>query len=436
MIDDTAKVTGKQLRKLLSQEFWMINKNVYKNLGWTRSLWLADVISKFDYFEKREMLTDDDYFFCTKESIEESTGISLSQQTTIINDLKELGILIVDRRGLPSKNYYKFNAQKLIELYTNENCSNTPTVGDLKDQRLAHIIRTDSNKNKDNNIVLTEVNTTTTETAGRCSNKSKLIREGIKASTIVDGARPSKLKRRKVSLPVKLNKFAEKIVDYWKMSGLKSPVDKNGTYKANLLAAQGLLDGNRLGQAYTFESICQTIDNFKLAALSYDHAPANTKSKEYFKSLYFHKFVLDPYNKLKPNHSLFKEYFDNPPKLLRETVKPLPDPDPEITNFLKNSYHEKALGGSNIEWLSQYDENAFRLATLSLQKFWKANQNKFSYGRVDTVRLAHLLIDAMEGLIEDKYNGDTSKWELWWFKKEDFLFKELSKYMYNQALLK
>ena len=52
------------------------------------------------------MLDNENMFYCTTDDIEMSTGIKRKSQEKAIKSLKEIGFLIVKRKGIPSKNYY------------------------------------------------------------------------------------------------------------------------------------------------------------------------------------------------------------------------------------------------------------------------------------------------------------------------------------------
>jgi hypothetical protein len=260
------------------------------------------------------------------------------------------------------------------------------------------------------------------------SNSNTLDKQS-KHSLIRTGMAKAKVKDKPVDKP--LNGPYKKIFDYWQLSGLRKPNSQNSTYEKNVIALRGLFNGTAIDRKYTIDEIVKVIDLLKLAA-SPDYTPPNLKSKEYYRQVYFCDFV---YNS-RTGKSLFKELLDNPPKLLKESVKPIADPDPEITNYLLTSYQEKAMGRANVDFLKdEKNKSTFKLANLYLQKFWKANLNNFTCSQ-GTNTLAKHLIKAFENIIEDKHNGDTTKWELWWFRKEDYIFDILGKYLYSQALMK
>ena len=97
---------------LRSNSYWVLNKNVIKNLGVEPTLMLS-VLAEAD-----EMLADEDgWFYQTVETIEEMTGLSKYKQGVAIGTLLELGILEQQNKGVPPKRYFRinsFNTQRLI----------------------------------------------------------------------------------------------------------------------------------------------------------------------------------------------------------------------------------------------------------------------------------------------------------------------------------
>ena len=99
---------------LKSNGFLIINKKLASNIGLNESIIISDLISKEIYFENKNEIDNDGYFYNTRENIKKDTTLSFCQQRLAINRLKKLDILSVKKKGLPSKNYYKINYDKLL----------------------------------------------------------------------------------------------------------------------------------------------------------------------------------------------------------------------------------------------------------------------------------------------------------------------------------
>ena len=90
------------------------NKSLIKIYDLQTALWFGDVFSRWNYFDK-EHKTSDGYFCVEQNKIFESTQISRKQQTKIIKQLSDDGVINIKRKGIPAKNWYKINFVKLIE---------------------------------------------------------------------------------------------------------------------------------------------------------------------------------------------------------------------------------------------------------------------------------------------------------------------------------
>ena len=97
---------------LLSNAYWVINKNVVKAIGLEPAFLLGI------FAEAENKLADEEgWFFQTSAKITELTGLSNHKQTNAINKLIELNVLLQENRGVPCKRYFKIsyeNIQKLV----------------------------------------------------------------------------------------------------------------------------------------------------------------------------------------------------------------------------------------------------------------------------------------------------------------------------------
>ena len=97
---------------LLSNAYWVINKNVVKAIGLEPAFLLGI------FAEAENKLADEEgWFFQTSAKITELTGLSNHKQANAINKLIELNVLVQENRGVPCKRYFKIsyeNIQKLV----------------------------------------------------------------------------------------------------------------------------------------------------------------------------------------------------------------------------------------------------------------------------------------------------------------------------------
>ena len=103
------------LKNILSQNsYWVINKTMTKRIGLEITLLLSDLITKEEYFEKKNQLVEDEWFFNTSENIEEDTTLSYHKQRIHIKKLEELGFIETKRMGLPAKQYFKISKDIIL----------------------------------------------------------------------------------------------------------------------------------------------------------------------------------------------------------------------------------------------------------------------------------------------------------------------------------
>lgn len=168
----------KLLTQFASNNYGLYNKTLAKKIGLHESIFLGEIISEYDYWNRMHSLTDDGYFYSTVENVMESTTLSDYQQRSIIKHLVELKILDVKVAGMPAKRYFKINEEQFYAILleddkdsdnnseltsSKETCYKdltelTTSSKESKEQDL-NLVKTNNNNipltNKNNNIVLT-----------------------------------------------------------------------------------------------------------------------------------------------------------------------------------------------------------------------------------------------------------------------------------------
>lgn len=135
---------------LLSTNGYIIcNKTIIKLFGADCAILLGELCAEYKYFEMSDKLVDG-MFYSTYENIEENTGLSKYYIMEAIKKLKNEGVLDVTKMGIPAKNYYKLNDNKLSEIFTTSSLKFRP----LEVENLDHYINNNKeNNNKENNIL-------------------------------------------------------------------------------------------------------------------------------------------------------------------------------------------------------------------------------------------------------------------------------------------
>ena len=181
----------KLLTQFASNNYGLYNKTLAKKIGLHESIFLGEIISEYDYWNRMHSLTDDGYFYSTVENVMESTTLSDYQQRSIIKHLVELKILNVKVAGMPAKRYFRINEEQFYAILleddkdsdnnseltsSKETCYKdltelTTSSKESKEQDL-NSVKTNNNNipltNKNNNIVLTA--TPFINNSGRVSN--------------------------------------------------------------------------------------------------------------------------------------------------------------------------------------------------------------------------------------------------------------------------
>lgn len=110
------------IAKLLSTDgFIQVNKTLIKKVGLHEAILIGELCAEYNYWEERDML-DDGYFYSTRDNIEENTGLSEHYQRKALSHLYELGIILIEKRGLPAKNYYKIDFNILLSVIETSSC--------------------------------------------------------------------------------------------------------------------------------------------------------------------------------------------------------------------------------------------------------------------------------------------------------------------------
>ena len=135
---------------LSSSAFLVVNKELAKQIGLHEVVLLADLISKEQYFIDNNQLNEG-WFFNTAKNIQDDTTLTSHQQRKAIKNLKSLGIIETQLIGIPAKQHFKINENKLLS-YFNTSYSKSEQQVVKKTQNI--------NKNKEitikNNISIRE----------------------------------------------------------------------------------------------------------------------------------------------------------------------------------------------------------------------------------------------------------------------------------------
>ncbi len=105
------------LSLLASDNYIIVNKELIKRLGLEESIIVGDLASMYLYLSKENKLGDDGFFFYTIEAMQENTSLSDYQQRKALENLKNKGIIEIQRREIPAKRFIKLDIEKLEEIF-------------------------------------------------------------------------------------------------------------------------------------------------------------------------------------------------------------------------------------------------------------------------------------------------------------------------------
>ena len=93
----------------------IVNKEIIKKIGLHEAILLGELCLEYIYWKKKDE-TVNEFFYSTRENIEENTGLSAYQQRTAISNLVKKDIIVMKSEGMPLKTWYFINENKLQEL--------------------------------------------------------------------------------------------------------------------------------------------------------------------------------------------------------------------------------------------------------------------------------------------------------------------------------
>ena len=120
------------IRKLIATNgFITVNKEIARCLGLEEAVLLGELSAKYNYWEDRNLLDEEGFFFATAEDIEHQTSLSAYKQRTAFKNLESKGIIETKFKGVPPKKYFKINIEKLDSYLSNSLTVNSKKIKEL-----------------------------------------------------------------------------------------------------------------------------------------------------------------------------------------------------------------------------------------------------------------------------------------------------------------
>lgn len=111
------------LQLLASRNFITVNKTLIQTLGIEEAIMLGELASEYDYWKNNGEL-EEGWFFSTVENVEENTTLTKYKQKKALDNLQKIGVLEVQRKGIPAKRYIKINEERVFEILSSKKSKN------------------------------------------------------------------------------------------------------------------------------------------------------------------------------------------------------------------------------------------------------------------------------------------------------------------------
>lgn len=450
------------------------------NLSTATIIWLSFMLSYQEYFRKNNKLDEDGYFFYSQRRIQEKIpSITVQMQIPIIKKLKEIGILLVKEKiGLPARNYYKIDYERLFE-FIQENESQRNISSDIKSisQEKINDKQYKNNINSDIKSISQEINEVydinilnnnikkeyfkisskediyvfPAEKQSSTSQEKPYDKDLIQIKPTLHKRKPKIDRSKYVTMPsekeqnLSVSPVSQKVIDYWNALGLKkTKMNTKSLHSAStkiLKIIRGMLyiSDDILVSKYplarkkfTVEEIKDVIYQFHLAALNSEYEPSG-KYKNLLKKIDINSFL---YNSFSDNghRSLFLKYATEKPKQ-RVSKSELTPEDKVVADKIIAFYRKNVLGRTKAPLLPN-DKNKLVEASNKLISFFKENGNHIvSWAKSSNLEMADLFCNAMEKIVDDELNGDWSKLNSGYFKSDTTFLRRFPAYLNSQAAI-
>lgn len=121
--------------EMLSRDNYLtVNKLVMRTLGISESILLSELCYRRQFLARADKLTEDGFFYATVEDVEEETTLSDYAQRKILEKLNQIGLVDVERRGLPARRYICIHENALQSLMDSITSANAPVPEDFKNK--------------------------------------------------------------------------------------------------------------------------------------------------------------------------------------------------------------------------------------------------------------------------------------------------------------
>jgi len=411
---------------LRSDAYWSVNKQLTQRLGIRTALFLSELLFKEAGLDEGNKI-EDGWFYYLKEEIKERTTLSISKQETIVQKLKRKGLVEIKRKGLPARLFYRINYKGITDELSKENpksrSKKTQDLDTLKTQdqdlrklKIYNNNKINNNKTNNNNLSKERLDNNSTK-------RSKLKDSPINYSSSSKEIKKWSLQDTPANI---LSLF-----DFWKSlscngSRLHKPTLTSKSTRRSVDILKQVLQGKHDKiPKLTEDQIKDLFQQHALEALDSSYLP-HGGFKDRLRSLTLGDFFWNDWSKDgSPLQSRCLHLLVNKPKLCSESVCPMKDENPRLTNRVRKMY-ERTLGGHKPKY-DQQKLNRFVRASRKLSKF-----HSKIYRKLVVPESVYHLADTLREALLDNFD----EIEIGHFCSDYTYDKVLPAYMHKQAMLK
>lgn len=164
----------------------IVNKRLIKMFGFEAALLVGELCAEYKWYKRNNQLNNEGGFYSIQENIEDNTGLNGYAQRKAIKTLQDANILTVKKQGLPAKNYFYINEEKLIEIFSTDSSSNSESLSGSNFKPLEIQNLNDINNNKMNNNKKVVSKDTTSKTQSESSEFNFGIQSKTKKPNMYD----------------------------------------------------------------------------------------------------------------------------------------------------------------------------------------------------------------------------------------------------------
>lgn len=365
---------------------WRVNKVLVRALGLKETLWLTDLLSRYNILKKSEKLTEEGWFYNTQVRVQKEMGPGFSRgvQTEIIQNLENRGVIQVKREGIPPKNYFKIDLMKLISIHEeqiqkeqeteeeessdDEECQN----GDIYMSETATLVRRERRhplvEKGDTNIINKNITNKVPsflerKKEGNTESRNVRLSETARPPDSHEGKTKDRSsdEERSVGVPEKVSPEALEIISHW--NSVVSPLfpRHNNFETEDMKKVIKFLDKKTVLK-YGVQEIKGSIDR---AVTMYRHKTYFSDHPPYKMSLLdFLTANKDPFRKKKTGTPWFRRLLGEESHLKFLSLK---DKFPELTDAFKKYYWDHTTLEYTV--LTPKQETQFRLASEKLHNY-------------------------------------------------------------------